>query len=163
MLAKNMLICRLFLMRMRGLEPPPGCPDTDLNRAHGHHMRPPASRSSVSSGFRDASDASDDMTVAKVLPRQLLADMALVRVWNLLLATAAAFPREAVARRTPVFDRPDFAGPPPKGADRDSCSRQEEEPAEGPQQTAGNSSEAAADGATRRSLTVPLWSESKRE
>jgi hypothetical protein len=32
-------------------------------------MRSPASRSSVLSGFADALDVSDDMTVAKVLPR----------------------------------------------------------------------------------------------
>ena len=32
-------------------------------------MGPPASRSSVLSGFPDASDTSDDMTVATVLPR----------------------------------------------------------------------------------------------
>jgi hypothetical protein len=56
-------------VRMRGLEPPPGCPDTDLNRAQRRHMRPPASRSSISSGFADASDASDDMTVVKLLSR----------------------------------------------------------------------------------------------
>jgi hypothetical protein len=56
-------------MRTRGLEPPPGHPDTDLNRARRRQMRPSASRSSVSSWFRNASDASDDMTVAKVLPR----------------------------------------------------------------------------------------------
>jgi hypothetical protein len=54
---------------MRGLEPPPGFPDTDLNRTEGVQMRPPASRSSVLSGFPDASDTSDDMTVATVLPR----------------------------------------------------------------------------------------------
>src|ERR1035438_4120149 len=49
--------------RMGGLEPPLGCPDTDLNCAAGVQMRPPASRSSVLSGFADASNASDDLTV----------------------------------------------------------------------------------------------------
>ena len=28
------------MVRMRGLEPPPGCPDTDLNSAAGRQMRP---------------------------------------------------------------------------------------------------------------------------
>jgi hypothetical protein len=44
-------------MRMRGLEPPPSCLDTDLNREQPKHMRPRASRSSVLCGFADASDA----------------------------------------------------------------------------------------------------------
>ena len=39
-------------MRMRGLEPPPGLPDTDLNSAEIEQMRPLASGSSQSSGFR---------------------------------------------------------------------------------------------------------------
>ena len=56
-------------MRMRGLEPPPGFPDTDLNRAVGVQMRPPAFGSSVSLGFADASDTSDDVTVVKLLSR----------------------------------------------------------------------------------------------
>ena len=51
---------------MRGLEPPPGFPDTDPNRAQIVSTRPPASRSSA---FPDRSDASHDMTVAKLLPR----------------------------------------------------------------------------------------------
>ena len=67
---QGLLIYRPFVMRMRGLEPPPGCPDTDLNRAVGVQMRPAGSRSSISSGFLDASDASDAMTVAKLLPRR---------------------------------------------------------------------------------------------
>jgi site-specific DNA recombinase len=57
------------LVRMRGLEPPRSCLHTDLNRAQGRHMRPPASKSSIPSGFADASDASDDMTVVKLLSR----------------------------------------------------------------------------------------------
>ncbi len=39
------------MVRMRGLEPPPGYPDTDLNRGQARKMRPRASRSSVSSSF----------------------------------------------------------------------------------------------------------------
>jgi hypothetical protein len=56
-------------MRMRGLEPPPSYLDTDLNRACSRQMCPGASRSSILRGFADALDASDDMTVAKLLPR----------------------------------------------------------------------------------------------
>ncbi len=65
------VVCVALLksMRMRGLEPPLGFPDTDLNRIRGRQICPWASRSSVLSGFADASDASDDMTVATVLPR----------------------------------------------------------------------------------------------
>jgi site-specific DNA recombinase len=58
-----------ILVRMRGLEPPPSCLDTDLNRAAGIHIRPPASKPSYPSQFPDASDASDDLTVATMLPR----------------------------------------------------------------------------------------------
>ena len=54
------------MMRMRGLEPPPSYLDTDLNREQPGHMRPWASGSSVLCGF---ADASDDMTVAKLLSR----------------------------------------------------------------------------------------------
>ena len=56
-------------MRMRGLEPPPDFSDTDLNRTHPSNMRPLASSLSILSGFVDPPDASDDTSVAKVLPR----------------------------------------------------------------------------------------------
>jgi hypothetical protein len=38
-------------MRMRGLEPPPGCPDTDLNRSRPENMGPPTSGTSHFPGF----------------------------------------------------------------------------------------------------------------
>jgi hypothetical protein len=57
------------MVRMRGLEPPRSYLHTDLNRAQRRHIRPPASRSSIPSGSADASDASDDMTVVKLLSR----------------------------------------------------------------------------------------------
>jgi hypothetical protein len=56
-------------MRMRGLEPPPSYLDTDLNCAERVQMAPPASRPSPLRGFSDASDASDALTVAKLLSR----------------------------------------------------------------------------------------------
>jgi hypothetical protein len=56
---------------MRGLEPPPDFSDTDLNRGQGLQMRTRASRSSVLWGFTDGSDASDDVTVVKLLSRHV--------------------------------------------------------------------------------------------
>jgi hypothetical protein len=41
-----------------------------LNLVHRRHMRPSASRSSVLCGFADASDASDEMTCARDVPRR---------------------------------------------------------------------------------------------
>jgi len=40
-----------------------------LNLVHGRKIRPPASRSSVLCGFADTWDASDDLSVATMLPR----------------------------------------------------------------------------------------------
>ena len=44
-------------------------PDKALNLIRRCHIRPPASRSSVVCGFADTSDASDEMTCAKDVPR----------------------------------------------------------------------------------------------
>jgi site-specific DNA recombinase len=52
------------LVRPSGLEPPPRIQDKALNLIHGRKIRPPASRSSILCGFPDASDASDDLSVA---------------------------------------------------------------------------------------------------
>jgi hypothetical protein len=54
---------------MRGLEPPPDFSDTDLNQTDAAQMGPVVSEVSNLWGFADASDASDDTTVAKLLPR----------------------------------------------------------------------------------------------
>jgi hypothetical protein len=43
--------------------------DKALNLIHRRHIRTPASRSSVLLGFTDASDTSDDLSVAAMLPR----------------------------------------------------------------------------------------------
>jgi hypothetical protein len=49
---------------MRGLEPPPGLTDTDLNYADGVQLRPRVSGLSVLRGFADASDGSFAASVA---------------------------------------------------------------------------------------------------
>ena len=56
-------------MRMRGLEPPPGFPDTDLNRSGPENMGPAASRTPISWGSMVFPHASYAASVAKLLPR----------------------------------------------------------------------------------------------
>jgi len=56
-------------MRMRGLEPPPGFPDTDLNRTGPENMGSPACRVPSLWGFVSLSNACDDAFVATLLPR----------------------------------------------------------------------------------------------
>jgi hypothetical protein len=101
----------LSAMRMRGLEPPPGFPDTDLNRAARGQMCPPASRSSISWGFADASDASGATTVVKLLSPAALNAVSM-RAWRsqlLLIRRGRLPPARRCARTTPKAER--AAGP----------------------------------------------------
>jgi len=59
----------LWRMRMRGLEPPRTCIHTDLNRAQRKWLCTGATDVSILHGLRHGLDASDDVTVAKLLPR----------------------------------------------------------------------------------------------
>src|ERR1700731_2554323 len=67
--AKAAYLQGIFAMRMRGLEPPPGCPDTDLNRASTEQMGPSASGPTHFAGFVALPDIFGRVTVAKLLPR----------------------------------------------------------------------------------------------
>jgi hypothetical protein len=63
------MICSYFYAPEWTRTTTPYTQDKALNFVRPRHMCPPASRSSYSSGFADASDASDELTFVKDLSR----------------------------------------------------------------------------------------------